>query len=321
MAFFPLPRKLEEIAPAANPELIREELRSIVAGRKEAFITGSKDYEVYLLTADEAPFILKELGRLREITFRAIGEGTGKRRDLDTYDYYYRHLVLWDKNQGQIAGAYRMGFGPEIIREHGMRGFYLRSLFKVKKEGRYLFEEGLELGRAFISEDYQLRPLPLFLMWKAIVHIILTHPNLHYILGSVSISNRFSRTSKSLIVNYIKKFYFDAEYAEHIKAKKEFKPKLGSVANKVLSDTSPDDLKRIDKLIAQLEPDGVRFPVLLKKYLTQNARVVGFNVDPLFGHSLDGFMYINTKHLPQKTLEPVLEELELRAKESEAASE
>lgn len=318
MAFFPLNRKLEEVAePVAKP-FITAELQNVLARGKEAYITGNKDYAVYLLTAQEAPFMVKEIGRLREITFRAVGEGTGKRRDLDLYDDYYRHLVLWDLHLEQIAGAYRMGFGPEIFSEHGIKGFYLRSLFKVKKEGQYLFEEGLELGRAFICENYQLRPLPLYLMWKAIVHIVLTHPEIHYLLGSVSISNRFSRTSKSLIVNYIKKYYYDAALAEQIKAKKAFKPRLGSVENKVLTEASPDDLKRLDKLIAQLEPDGVRFPVLLKKYLTQNARVVGFNVDPLFGHSLDGFMYINARHLPKKTLEPVLEELEERAKESES---
>lgn len=305
---------MEDVAPAMKKADLHSDIQALRAPSNTALITQAKGYEVYLAAAKDLPHVLLEIGRLREITFRSIGEGTGLSRDLDPFDTYYHHLILWDTQQNNIAGAYRMGFGQEIMREHGIKGFYLRSLFKIKPEGRYLFREGLELGRAFVTEPYQMRPLPLYLMWKAIIHIVLTHPDIHYILGSVSISNRFSRTSKSLIVQYVKKYYFDAEYAEHVRPRKNFKPKLTPTAAEILTSSSLSDLKRIDKMIAQFEPDGIRFPVLLKKYLAQNARIVGFNVDPLFGHSLDGFMYINTKNLPEQTLRPVLDELEARAK-------
>lgn len=309
MIQFPLKRKLEAIADPLPGLLIANEIAEAAHRDPKVLITQTGDYCVYLLTAQQAPYALQEIGRLREITFREIGEGSGKSVDLDEYDSYYHHLILWDRKKDCIAGAYRMGMGPEIFPEFGIRGFYLRSLFKIKKEGRYLFEQGLELSRAFIVTEYQMRPMPLFLMWKAIIHIIIRQPELRYILGSVSISNRFSRTSRSLIVSYIKKYYYDAEYADYVRPKKKFKPKLNTVASDVLLGSSSKDLKRIDRMISQLEPDGIRFPVLLKKYLTQNARVVGFNVDPLFGNSLDGFMYINTSHLPKETLKPVMDEL------------
>lgn len=300
----------EPIAPALPSMLLQNDIREAVRKTPECKIVSNKSFDVYLFNAKEIPNIIEEIGRLRELTFREIGEGTNKDRDLDRYDQWYKHLILWDNEATKIVGAYRLGFGPDIFPEYGMRGFYLRSLFKVKKQGRYLFENGLEMGRAFIISEYQMRPTPLFLLWKGIIHIILEHPDLKYILGSVSISSRFSRTSRSLIVKYIKKYFFDADYSEYVKPKKGFKPKLDALANDVLLKASPEDINRIDKLVGQLEPDGIRFPVLLKKYLTQNARVVGFNVDPNFGHSLDGFMYINTTHLPEKTLRPVLEELE-----------
>lgn len=315
MIHFPLKRKLEAIADPLPGLLIANDIAEAAHRDPKVLITQTGDYCVYLMTAQQAPNALQEIGRLREITFREIGEGSGKSVDLDEFDTYYHHLILWDRNKECIAGAYRMGMGPEIFPEFGIRGFYLRSLFKIKKEGRYLFEQGLELGRAFIVTEYQMRPMPLFLMWKAIIHIIIRQPELRYILGSVSISNRFSRTSRSLIVSYIKKYYFDAEYADYVRPKKEFKPKLNTVASDVLLGSSPKDLKRIDRMISQLEPDGIRFPVLLKKYLTQNARVVGFNVDPLFGNSLDGFMYINTSHLPEETLKPVMDELAQEVKD------
>jgi len=306
---FPLKRSLDAIADALPAMLVTNDLRAAERKNPTGKIITTRDYNVYLFQAKEIPNLLLEIGRLREITFREIGEGTGKSRDLDVFDQRYHHLILWDNQNECIAGSYRMGIGPELFSEYGMRGFYLRSLFKIKKEGRYLFENGIELGRAFITQSYQMRPLPLFLMWKAIIHIILRRKDIKYILGSVSISSRFSRTSRSLIVKYIKKYYYDAEFADYVRPKKDFKPKLNEASNDILLQAGPMDLKRIDKIIAQLEPDGIRFPVLLKKYLTQNARVVGFNVDPLFGNSLDGFMYINTSHLPKSTIDPVLEEL------------
>jgi len=170
--------------------------------------------------------------------------------------------------------------------------------------------EGIEMGRAFIREEYQMRPTPLFILWKSILKVVLERSEIKYIFGSVSISNTFSQTSRSLLSAYIKKYYFDAEYAQYIKPKTEYKVKLNPVSHQILESAKPNHIKDLEKMIRKFEPAGVRFPVLIKKYLSQNARVVGFNVDPKFGNSLDGFMYINVKHLPDKTLNLVMNELE-----------
>lgn len=274
-------------------------------------ISVSGDYEVYLIDSEtEADRIMEEIGRLREITFRAIGEGTGNDRDLDEYDSYFHHLVLWDSKAQIIVGSYRIGIGPEIYANKGIKGFYIRSLFKIKPGGHYLMREGIEMGRAFIREEYQMRPTPLFILWKSILKVVLERSDIKYIFGSVSISNTFSQTSRSLLSAYIKKYYFDAEYAQYVKPKTEYKAKLNPISHQILESAKPNQIKDLEKMVRKFEPAGVRFPVLIKKYLSQNARVVGFNVDPKFGNSLDGFMYININHLPEKTLNQVIDELE-----------
>mgnify|MGYP002621404714 CR=1 FL=1 len=302
-------KKLDEIATEVSKEVL---VRSFAGLPNDAAISQSGDYRVYLIAPEHAAesAILREIGRLREITFRAIGEGTGKDVDLDEYDDYFHQLVLWDTNNKMIVGAYRLGMGPEIYKAKRAKGFYIRSLFKIKSKGEYLLAEGLEMGRAFIREEYQMRPTPLFLMWKSILKIVLQRDDLKYIFGCISISNAFSQTSRSLITAYIKKYYFDAEYSQYVKPKIEYKADLNPVAHRVLESAMPNDVKGLEKIVRKFEPSGVRFPVLVKKYLSQNARVVGFNRDPKFGNSLDGFMYINVNHLPEKTLKLVIDELD-----------
>jgi len=301
-------RKLLDIAEEVPKQILSNCFSRLP---EKARISVSGDYEVYLIDPEsETDRIMEEIGRLREITFRAVGEGTGNDRDLDEYDGYCHHLVLWDSKTQAIVGAYRIGIGPEIYANKGIKGFYIRSLFKIKPGGHYLMREGIEMGRAFIREEYQMRPTPLFILWKSILKVVLERSEIKYIFGSVSISNTFSQTSRSLLSAYIKKYYFDAEYAQYVKPKTEYKAKLNPISHQILESAKPNHIKDLEKMIRKFEPAGVRFPVLIKKYLSQNARVVGFNVDPKFGNSLDGFMYINVKHLPHKTLNLVMNELE-----------
>jgi len=301
-------RKLLDIAEEV-PKKILSNCFSRLPDKVKISVSG--DYEVYLIDPEtEADRIMEEIGRLREITFRAVGEGTGNDRDLDEYDSYFHHLVLWDSKAQIIVGSYRIGIGPEIYANKGIKGFYIRSLFKIKPGGHYLMREGIEMGRAFIREEYQMRPTPLFILWKSILKVVLERSDIKYIFGSVSISNTFSQTSRSLLSAYIKKYYFDAEYAQYVKPKTEYIAKLNPISHQILESAKPNQIKDLEKMVRKFEPAGVRFPVLIKKYLSQNARVVGFNVDPKFGNSLDGFMYININHLPEKTLNQVIDELE-----------
>ena len=270
----------------------------------------SKNYEVYLAPAAKIPNLLHEIGRLREITFRAIGEGTNKAIDLDKFDHYYHHMFLWDAEAKCLAGAYRMGLGAEIYKAKGIDGFYLQDLFRFEPELHNMMSQSIELGRAFIIKDYQQKPMPLFLLWKGIVHTTLRFPNHKYLIGGVSISNRFSNFSKSLMIEFMKSHYYDPYLAQYITPKKEFKVKLKDVDKDFVFDATESDLNKFDKFIDEIEPGALRLPVLLKKYIKQNARLIAFNVDPLFNNAVDGLMYIRIADLPDSTVRPVMEEFQ-----------
>ncbi|PZW44284.1 putative hemolysin [Mesonia algae] len=270
----------------------------------------SKNYEVFLAERKDIPNIVKEIGRLREITFRAIGEGTNNPTDLDEFDDFYHHLFLYDSDADKIVGAYRMGFGLNIFPKYGIDGFYLQQLFRFEPELHKLMSESIEMGRAFIVKEYQQKPMPLFLLWKGIVHCTLRFPDHKYLIGGVSISNKFSEFSKSMMIEFMKSHYYDPYVAQYVRPKKEYKVKLKDADKDFVFDETEADLNKFDKIIDELEPDSLRMPVLLKKYIKQNAKVIAFNVDPLFNNSVDGLMYIRISDLPESTVKPVMEEFQ-----------
>jgi putative hemolysin len=302
------PKTPKKIALQANLSLMEEEIET--CRRLDKRLLVSKNYEVFLAKKEVIPNILNEIGRLREITFREVGEGSNNSIDLDPFDDYYYHLFLWDNDSKKIAGAYRMGMGTEIFKAYGINGFYLQDLFRFEPELYDMMSQSIEMGRAFIIKEYQLRPMPLFLLWKGIVHCTLRFPEHKYLIGGVSISNKFSNFSKSLMIEFMKSNYYDPYVAQYIRPKKEFKVKLNDADKDIVFDESEADLNKFDKIIDELEPESLRLPVLIKKYIKQNARVVAFNVDPLFNNAIDGLMYIKIADLPESTVKPVMEELQ-----------
>ena len=279
----------------------------------------SKNYEVFFAQADKIPNVLHELGRLREITFREVGEGTNESTDIDKFDKYYHHMFLWDDDAKKVAGAYRMGLGSEIYPKYGMDGFYLNELFRFEPELHDMMSKSIEMGRAFIVREYQQKPMPLFLLWKGIIHTTLRFPEHKFLLGGVSISNQFSEFSKSLMIEFMKSNFYDPYIAQYIHPKKAFKVKLKDADKDFVFNEAESDLNKFDKIIDELEPGTLRLPVLIKKYIKQNARVVAFNVDPLFNDAVDGLMYIRISDIPDSTVKPVMEEFqaELERKLSE----
>ncbi len=302
------PKEPKEIVTEISSELISDEIARLRNNKRR--LLESKNYEVFLAPANEMPSTLREIGRLREITFRAIGEGTNEAIDLDKFDRYYHHMFLWDTASQCIAGAYRMGLGQEIFEKFGIDGFYLQDLFRFEPELHKMMSESIEMGRAFIIKEYQLKPMPLFLLWKGIVHTTLRFPDHKYLIGGVSISNQFSNFSKSLMIEFMKSHYYDPYLAQYIHPKKEFKVRLKDADKEFVFDESAADLNKFDKLIDEIEPGALRLPVLLKKYIKQNARIVAFNVDPLFNNAVDGLMYIRIADLPESTVKPVMEEFQ-----------
>ncbi|WP_121667348.1 GNAT family N-acyltransferase [Mesonia aquimarina] len=303
-----LPRSPKKIVGETAEHLMQSEIDFCRENDKR--LLCSKNYEVFLAEREQIPNIVNEIGRLREITFRAIGEGTNNPTDLDEFDDYYHHMFLYDNDAHKIVGAYRMGFGAKIFPKYGIDGFYLQQLFRFEPELHKLMSESIEMGRAFIVKEYQQKPMPLFLLWKGIVHCTLRFPEHKYLIGGVSISNKFSSFSKSMMIEFMKSHYYDPYVAQYVRPKKEYKVKLKDVDKDFVFDESKADLNRFDKLIDELEPDSLRMPVLLKKYIKQNAKVVSFNVDPLFNNSVDGLMYIRIADLPESTVKPVMEEFQ-----------
>src|SRR3954467_9315870 len=225
------------------------------------------------------PNVIREIGRLREITFREIGEGTNKSIDLDEYDIYYHHLFIWDVEAKLIVGAYRIGLGDEIFYSLGKKGFYVNELFKLKTQFIPVLKKSLELGRSWIRKEYQTKPLPLFLLWKGILKFVIDNPRYRYLIGPVSISNSFSQFSKSLIVDYINRNHFDHDMAQYVKPRKKFKVNLENIDTDLLL-SAGDSFKGLDNLISEVETHNMKVPVLLRQYLALNAHIISFNIDP-----------------------------------------
>ena len=297
---FKIKKHPKAIVKEIDPEILKQEVATLLDDR----VWTEKNYDVYITPAARIPNILKEIGRLREITFREVGEGTNKSIDLDEYDIYYYHLFIWDPDANRIVGAYRIGRGDEIFYSMGRKGFYVAELFKIKEQFNPILRKSLELGRSWVRKEYQQKALPLFLLWRGILKYLLDNPQYRYLIGPVSISNKFSKFSKSLIVNYISKNHFDLQLAQYVKPRKKFKVDLSKIDTEVLIDSS-GSLKDLNDLISDVETSNMKIPVLLRQYLAINGKIICFNIDPKFSDSLDGFLVVDLEKIPSEMMEKV----------------
>lgn len=311
------PTKQEEVVQNIIDETPIENLLADVENlkTKDKLLFTNANYDLFFTDYNEIPFLMREIGRQRELTFRAIGEGTNLPFDLDEYDKHYHHLILWDNEANKIAGAYRMALGAHVMKSQGISGFYTSSLFDFDQEIQPFFRKVIEMGRAYVNLEYQQKPLPLFLLWRGIVHVCLRNPEHKFLMGGVSISNRFSDFSKSLMIEFMRSHYYDSVVAQYVHPKNDFKVRLKVKEKHLFFEDLDNDLNKFDKLIDDLEP-GMRLPVLIKKYIKQNAKVIAFNVDPNFNDAIDGLMYIRISDLPESTIKPVLEELSEQLKDN-----
>jgi putative hemolysin len=295
---FKIKKNPDEIVEETASDLIINEVSTL----EDFKVWTEKNYEVYIVPTLKIPKILREIGRLREITFREVGEGTNKKIDLDNYDIYYNHLFIWDTEGQKIVGAYRIGKGDEILESMGRKGFYLSELFKMKDQFYPVLRQGIELGRSWIRKEYQGKPLPLFLLWKGILKYMIDNPQYRYMFGPVSISNNFSKFSKALIVDYITKNHFDYEMATYIKPRNKFKADLLPISTETLVDSS-DSFKDLDSIIGDIENTHIKIPVLLRQYMNINAKIISFNIDPKFSDCLDGFLVVDAHNIPPEMIE------------------
>lgn len=305
-SFYPKLKKTEAIVEPADKNLLLDEIKYLI---DNYLLFKNKNYKILCAPSTEMPNTLHEIGRLREITFREVGEGTGRSMDIDEYDFYYHQLVIWDDEEQQIVGAYRIGKGKDIIAQYGLNGFYISSLFRIKKDFLKYLNESIELGRSFIVKEYQRKPLPLFLLWKGLLFFLIKNTDYRYLIGPVSISNDFSKFSKSLIVDFVKKYHYNNDLAKFIKPRKKFVVKPDKHVDRGLFiETKEADVSKIDNLIFDIE-STYKFPILLKKYLQLNSKLIGFNIDPEFNNALDGLMILDILDVPESFIKALSKEL------------
>ena len=268
--------------------------------------------QVYLFKAMEAPAMMIELGRMREITFRAVGEGTGKNLDLDDYDQYYEHLIIWNQEKQELVGAYRIARCDEVIAEKGIKGLYTASLFDFDPKLFRDINPALELGRSIVCPDYQRSFMPLMLLWTGIGHFLARNRRYINLLGPVSISNSYKNVSRHFILEFLKQNYLSPELAKYVKPKHPFKHKERK--SELYSNLPVGSLNEVQELLSDVENDDMtKVPILIKHYLKLGSQVLAFNVDPAFQDAVDALMLTNIPRMPADILKKYMGEKQYEA--------
>lgn len=288
-------------APIALPEDPEEVRREIDALPEDSVLAASGKFKVYVADAEQIPVTLLELGRLRELTFRAVGEGTGEARDTDRFDGYYRQLLLWDADAGRLAGGYRVGPTDRIIPQHGIEGLYSHSLFEYREPLLKQIGPALELGRSFVIPDYQRTYAPLMLLWKAIGNYVVREPRYRMLFGPVSISNDYHSTSRNILIAFLQATRFLEPLSRLIRPRKKVRSRMPATARH-LTGSIARDLEDVETVVNDIESGRRSIPVLLRQYLKLNGKLLAFNVDPEFGDVVDGLMLVNLPDVDPRVL-------------------
>ena len=290
----------QRIARSQDPGAIEREIESLPRDR---MLVRHGEHVVCIAGARQIPTALKEIGRLREIAFRQVGEGTGRAADLDGFDVYYEHLFIWNEETREIVGAYRYAGTGDVIASMGVRGLYTNTLFRLTPAFYRGIQPALELGRSFVRPEYQKSFLPLLLLWKGIGHYVARTRRYRFLFGPVSISAEYSSPSRALIVAYLKSLHGEDGLAEYVKPRRPFRaPRLGHCDPSNFSSLL-SNLDELSEIIADIEPDHKKLPVLLRHYLNLGGRVVEFNVDRRFSNALDGLLVLDLAKVGRKQLD------------------
>jgi putative hemolysin len=272
------------VVPPIDPARLDQDVRELPAAAR-LLTTGA--FDVYCAEAAQIPHVLQEIGRLRESSFRAVGEGTGRPSDLDSFDQRYLHLFVWNQSAREVVGAYRIGRADEIVAASGVDGLYTRTLFRFDARLLNRLPPALELGRSFVRAEYQRDYSALLLLWKGICGFVQRHPRYRVLFGAVSISARYNDRTRDMLMRFLEQNHLHQQVAELVSSLHPYSPMY---PRHDASAAAPRTVEEADALVSQLEKDGRGMPVLLRQYLKLNARVLGFNVDPSFGDALDALM-------------------------------
>ena len=290
----------EPLAEAFQADSLAQEIDGLP---QERCLARSGDLAVYVGAAREIPQLLLEVGRLRELTFRGAGEGTGKSRDLDSFDDYYSHVLLWNRAKRELVGAYRAGNTAEILRERGIAGLYTSTLFRYDPR---IFEKlgpALELGRSFVRPEYQRQYAPLLLLWKGIAQLVATRPQTPVLFGAVSVSNDYNESSREMIYRFFEERMRADDLAGLVEPRHPFRSNPLRRWDCRSLCRALRDLDELSQPIADVEADGKGLPILLRQYSKIGGKMIGFNVDRKFSNVLDGLVVVDLRQTERAVLE------------------
>jgi len=297
--FVPEPARAP-IPPAPAGEALA---REVAALPPDAVLVESGEFVAFLADAEAIPHVVYEIGRLRELTFRAVGEGTGNDLDLDPFDAHYLHLVLWNRGRSEVVGAYRCGATDRILPRFGADGLYTSTLFAYRMEILARLTPALELGRAFVRAEYQRTYSPLMLLWRAIGQFIVRNPRYHLLFGSVSVSGDVPSRAQRWMLRYLLESAYLPGLARFVRARHPageerlvHRPNGQRFA----------DMTDLERAIAALGGEAARVPVLLKQYLKLGGLTFAFGRDPSFGNTLDILTLVDLARTPRPMLERYL---------------
>lgn len=287
--------------PIARPWPREDLLREIESLPDDRILVSSGPFMVFESGVAQRPGLLHEIGRLREETFRPVGEGTGRELDTDRFDMTYRHLVLWDRENQRLAGAYRFGKTDELLARQGIKGLYSSTLFKLRPE---LFEQmgpAMEMGRSFICSEYQRSYQPLLMLWKGIAEYVCRNPRYKTLFGCVSVSSDYTQVSRELMVRFLERHCSAPELASYAVPKRPPKIKYMKRLDISLPETAFNDIEDIGVVVGDIETDK-SIPVLLKQYLKLGGRILAFNIDPDFNDCMDGLILVDLRKTEARML-------------------
>lgn len=292
------PKRLAPLIRAVPPATLAREIAELPP---QALLAESGPFRVYCAEADRIPGLLREIGRLRELTFRGVGEGTGKAADLDRFDRIYSHLILWHAGDNEVVGAYRFARTDRVLAEHGPEGLYTGTLFDFRPGFLERLSPALELGRSFVTPWHQKSYQPLLLLWKGLAAVIARHPECRRLFGCVSVSGEYDVVSRELMVEVLSRHAGSPELGGLVRPKRP--PLIRAV--KRLDGTYPElgfgRSEDLSDLVGDVEGDkGI--PVLLRQYLKLGGRILAFNEDPDFGDCMDGLILVDLLETDPRTL-------------------
>ncbi|HRQ66076.1 MAG TPA: GNAT family N-acyltransferase [Xanthomonadaceae bacterium] len=295
-----LPKRRPPVFPTSTTVAHPEPPGAVRAALEKAQVLGRTSDGKRILMLDPSPDCpaLREIGRLRELTFRKVGEGTGLKRDLDRFDYHYRHIVLWDDKALAIVGAYRLGEGRSILDSMGFQGLYSATLFDFAPEARELLVQGVELGRSFVHPDYW-GSRSLDYLWQGIGAYLRAHPEVRFLFGPVSLSASLPLPAREWAVHCHRHYFGDERGLAPARNPFLISAEVDTEARATWADCPvAEGLKRLK---AKLVEFGAALPTLYRQYVDlcdpQGIAFLGFGVDPDFGHCVDGLILVDLQWL------------------------